>query len=223
MLHFGTSSRASLYGSAMNQAPLDPDTLLTTTRAVRLRLDFDRPVEPDLIDECLQIALQAPTASNSQPWHFVVVTDPALREAIAVHYRRSFADYIRPAAADDAAGARLVKSATYLADRFAEVPVYVIPVLRGRPEQQGLTSQASQYGSILQATWSFQLAARARGLGTCFTTLHLAYEEEVAALLGIPHGRYAQVGLVTAGHTLGDSFRPAARRPLDAIVHRNGW
>jgi nitroreductase len=207
----------------MDHAPLDPDTLLTTTRAVRLRLDFERPVEESLIDECLEIALQAPTASNSQPWHFVVVTGPALRAAIAVHYQRSFADYIRPAAADDDAGARLVRSATHLADRFADVPAYVIPVLRGRPDTQGLASQAAQYGSILQASWSFQLAARARGLGTCFTTLHLRYEQEVAAILGIPHERYAQVGLITVGHTIGDAFRPATRRPLAKVVHRNGW
>ena len=106
---------------------LTPDELLTTTRSVRKRLDFDRPVDPALIDECLEIALQAPTASNRQSWHFVVVTDPALKQGIAEHYRRSFAAYIRPAAADDEARARVVSSSSYLAERFGEVPVHVRP------------------------------------------------------------------------------------------------
>jgi nitroreductase len=202
---------------------LTPDELLTTTRSVRKRLDFDRPVDPALIDECLGIALQAPTASNRQSWHFVVVTDPALKQGIAEHYQRSFAAYIRPAAPDDAARGRMVDSSSYLAERFGEVPVHVIFCLRGRLEGQPHDTQASLFGSVVQAAWSFQLAARARGLGTCYTTLHLAYEREVAGLLGIPYDRYCQVALVTVGHTIGDDFKPAARRALADVVHRERW
>jgi nitroreductase len=202
---------------------LTPDELLTTTRSVRKRLDFDRPVDPTLIDECLEIALQAPTASNRQSWHFVVVTDPELKEGIAEHYRKSFAAYIRPAAPDEHDRARMFSSSSYLAERFGEVPAHVIFCLRGRLEGQPHGTQASLFGSVVQAAWSFQLAARARGLGTCYTTLHLAYEREVAELLGIPYDDYCQVALVTVGHTIGDEFKPAPRRSLDEVVHRNGW
>ena len=202
---------------------LTPDELLTTTRAVRKRLDFDRPLDPALLDECLEIALQAPTGSNLQPWHFVVVTDPALKQPIGDYYRTSFAAYLRPAAPGDEARARMVSSSSYLAARFHEVPAYVIFCLRGRVETASHDTQASMYGSIVQAAWSFQLAARARGLGTCYTTLHLPYEREIAELLGIPFDDYAQVALVTVGHTIGDDFKPAVRKPLDDIVHRERW
>jgi nitroreductase len=202
---------------------LTPDELLTTTRSVRKRLDFDRPVDPKLLDECLEIALQAPTASNRQSWHFVVVTDPELKNPIADYYRQSFAAYIRPAAEGDDARARMVSSSSYLAERFHEVPAYVIFCLRGRVETADHETQASMYGSIVQAAWSFQLAARARGLGTCYTTLHLPHEREIAELLQIPFDRYAQVALVTVGHSIGTDFKPAARKPLDEVVHRERW
>ena len=203
--------------------PLSTDELLTTTRAVRKRLDFDRPLGDDVLRECLELALQAPTASNSQPWHFVVVRDAERKEAIADHYRASFAAYSARTAGAEGRTDRIAESASYLAERFGEVPAFVIPVLRGRPETLDISGQASMYGSILQATWSFQLAARSRGLGTCFTTLHLPYEREVAEILGIPFERYAQVGLVTVGYTVGTDFKPAARRDLDKVVHWDAW
>jgi nitroreductase len=202
---------------------LTPDELLTTTRSVRKRLDFDRPVDPALLDECLEIALQAPSASNRQSWHFVVVTDPELKRPIGDYYRKSFADYIRPAPENDTERAKMVSSSSYLAERFHEVPAYVIFCLRGRVETASHDTQASMYGSIVQAAWSFQLAARARGLGTCFTTLHLPYEREIADLLGIPFEKFAQVALVTVGHTIGDDFKPAPRKPFDEVVHRERW
>jgi nitroreductase len=202
---------------------LTPDELLTTTRAVRKRLDFDRPLDPALLDECLEIALQSPTASNRQSWQFVVVTDPELKRPIGDYYRRSYADYIRPAPADDTQRAKMVSSSSYLAERFHEVPAHVIFCLRGRVETASHDTQASMYGSIVQAAWSFQLAARARGLGTCYTTLHLPYEREIAELLGIPFDDYAQIALVTVGHTIGDDFKPAPRKALDEVVHRERW
>ena len=202
---------------------LSPDELLTTTRAVRRRLDFARPVERALIEECLEIALQAPSGSNSQPWHFVVVTDAERKEAIAGHYRTSFAAYATRSAGAPGRTTRIAESAAYLAERFGEVPVHVIACVRGRPDELDATGRASLYGSVLQACWSFQLAARARDLGTCFTTLHIAYEREVAAILGIPYDGYAQVGLITVGHTTGGGFRAAERRPLERIVHWDAW
>jgi nitroreductase len=206
--------------------PLDPDQLLTTTRAVRRRLDFDRPLQRELIVECLEIALQAPSGGDGQPWHWVVVTEPALKAGIAEYYRRSWDVYAgnRAAKADASAPVdRIAASAAYLAERFHEVPAMVLVCMRGRAEDLEGGSQASRYGSVIQAGWSFQLAARARSLGTCWTTLHLQYEREVAALLGIPYERYQQVGLVTVGYTLGDEFKPAPRRPLDRVVHWERW
>jgi nitroreductase len=202
---------------------ISPDELLTTTRAVRKRLDFTRPVDQALVAECLEIALQAPSASNSQPWHFVVVTDGVRKEAIAGHYRASWGAYAARSSGAEGRTSRIADSAAYLAERFGEVPVHVVACVRGRPEELDATGRASLYGSALQACWSFQLAARARSLGTCFTTLHLAFEREVAAILEIPYDRYAQIGLITLGHTTGGGFRPAERRPLDRVVHWNSW
>jgi nitroreductase len=218
--------------------PLDPDRLLTTTRAVRKRLDLARPVDLALVKECLEIALQAPTGSNAQGWHFVVVTDPAKRRGLAELYREAWAVYEKmPFAAhhvhaDDpsmtAVQARVVESARYLAENLERVPVHVIPCVAGRfeavPAPMAVLAQASAYGSILPATWSFMLAARARGLGTSWTTLHLWHEAEAAALLGIPHDAVTQCALVPVAHVTGrPEFRAGPRKPLDGVLHVNGW
>ena len=207
---------------------LEPDQLLTTTRAVRKRLDFDRPVPRELVEECLEIAIQAPSGSNGQPWRWLVVTDPDLKAGIASYYRQSWTAYNREFAergAEDAAARAtpIVASASYLAERFHEVPVMIIACLRGRADGLDAVGQASRYGSVIQAGWSLQLAARARSLGTCWTTLHLAYEREVAELLGLPYDDYQQVGLITLGYSLGTDFKPAARRPLDRVVRWERW
>jgi nitroreductase len=218
--------------------PLDPDALLTTTRAVRKRLDFERPVDPALVRECLEVALQAPTGSNAQGWHFVVVTDPEKRRGLAELYRKAWAVYeTLPFAAhnvhkDDpsmeAVQGRVVASAEYLARNLERVPVHVIPCVAGRfeaaPPPMAVLAQASAYGSILPATWSFMLAARARGLGTSWTTLHLWHEEEAAKLLGIPHAEVTQCALIPVAHVLGGTdFKPGPRKPLDGVLHQNGW
>jgi nitroreductase len=204
---------------------LTPEQLLTTTRAVRRRLDLDRPVDEGTITRCLEIAIQAPTSTNMQHWHFVVVTDEAVRAGIAEWYRRAWSDYAStpydqdPAEPEGGAGA----SSRHLARVIDRVPVLLIPCVEGRPEGQPPGELAALYGSVLQASWSFQLAARLHGLGTVFTTYHLDYEREVAELLGIPADRITQVGLIPVAHAVGDEFRPARRRPLDEVVHRNRW
>jgi nitroreductase len=218
--------------------PLSPDELLTTTRAVRRRLDLERPVDPALVRECVEIALQAPSGSNAQGWHFVVVTDPAKRRGLAELYRKAWAVYrTMPFAAhhvhaDDPAlagvQARVVASGQHLADHLERVPVHVIPCVAGRfeavPPPMSVLAQASAYGSILPATWSFMLAARARGLGTAWTTLHLWHEAEAAALLGIPHEAVTQCALIPLAHvTGGTSFRPGPRKPLSGVLHVDGW
>jgi nitroreductase len=207
------------------------DHLLTTTRSVRRRLDFGRPVDPAVIVRCIEIALQAPTGSNAQGWAFVVVTDPAERKAIADLYRaawdRYLADGIQRAGSgtsDARRGAtpRIVESATYLAEHMHEAPAMVIACIEGRVENAGIETQAAAYGSILPAAWSFMLALRARGLGTAWTTLHLMYEQDVARLLGIP-AHVTQAVLFPVAHYTGTDFRPAKRLPAAELVHWDAW
>jgi nitroreductase len=211
--------------------PLDPDELLTTTRSVRKRLDLDRPVPMDLVRECIEVALQAPTGSNQQGWHWLVVTDPDLRGQIGEFYGRSFATYREsPSRAEraatgtagkQAASARVATSADWLAERMGEVPVHVIACITAAPELPA-DNQAGLWGSLLPAAWSYQLAARARGLGSAWTTLHLVYEQEIAELLGIPDNVRQGVLLPTAYFT-GETFKPAHREPLDTVLHLDRW
>ncbi len=213
---------------------LGVDEVLTTTRAVRRRLDLTRRVDPALINECLSLALQAPTGGNDQGWHFVVVTDEAKRAAIAEEFRAAAIEYSqrprpprprRHVFTDDekAARKRVMASSGYLFEHLHEVPVLIIPCVEGRIEDAPLADQATAFGSILPAVWSFMLAARSRGLGTSLTTAHLEREAEVAAIVGIPHDEVTQVALVPVAHTVGDDFKPGPRRSLDTVVHWNDW
>jgi nitroreductase len=197
---------------------MTPRELLTTTRSVRRRLDLSRPVDVELVKECLRVALQAPNGANSQRWRWLVVTEPALRERIGEVYRRAFEARYPAGAARSA----VLTSARYLAEHLARVPVLVIGCLQlDRPGlPQG--NQAGVWGSLLPAVWSYMLAARAHGLGTAWTTVHLDAEDEVARLLGLPD-TVRQGALIPTAHTIGDTFRPAPRRDLDAVLHLNGW
>lgn len=219
-------------GSTGTLLDLNPDDLLSTTRSVRLRLDLTRPVEHSLIEECLDIAQQAPTGGNQQGWSFVVVTDAETRRALGTLYKQGWDAYLQDIAARAATETpampsrsvlRVYRSAQYLADHMGEVPVLVLPCIAGRTEGAAATEQASQWGSILPAVWSFMLAARARGLGTCWTTLHLRHEREAAELLGIPYDRVMQAALIPVAHTIGEEFRPGPRKPLDSMVHWDQW
>jgi nitroreductase len=212
---------------------LGTDDVLTTTRAVRRRLDLTRAVEPALLRECLTIALQAPTGGNNQDWHFVVVTDVAKRAEIAEEFKTGALEYTqmekpekpsrRFTDGEKAARKRVVASAGYLFEHLHEVPCMVIACVEGRFDGMPLVVQATAFGSILPAVWSFMLAARARGLGTSWTTVHLAREAQVAELLGIPYDTVTQVALIPVAHTVGTDFKPAARRPLDAVAHWDRW
>jgi len=199
---------------------LDPDQLLTTTRAVRRRLDLRRPVDRRLIEECIGIGLQAPNASNLQEWGFVVVTDPERRLELAKLYRRAAAGYYDD---PDPARNRRLSSGRHLIEHLHEVPAHVIPCIPGRTDAADIYEQASQWGSIIPAAWSFMLAARARGLGTAWTTWHLMYEREAAALLGIPYDDVMQVALIPVAHVLGTDFKPARRRSVQDVVRWNEW
>jgi nitroreductase len=212
---------------------LNPDELLSTTRSVRRRLDLTRQVDPALIEQCLDLAQQAPSGGNQQGWSFVIVTDPDKRRALGALYKQGWDAYRQtfqsraasqvPAATPSRDGLRAYRSAQYLADHMGEVPVLVIPTIAGRTEGASTDVQASQWGSILPAVWSFMLAARARGLGTCWTTLHLPHEREAAELLGIPYEDVMQAAMIPVAHTIGEEFRPGPRKALDTIVHWDRW
>jgi nitroreductase len=200
------------------------DELLTTTRAVRRRLDLDRPVPRELVLECVSIAQQAPTGGNSQGWGFVVVTDEGKRAALAELYRRTGDDYLRKSRDRAKSGqtSRVYDSAVYLAEVLHRVPVHVIPVIQGRVDGHPNGIAAGLYGSIIPAAWSFMLAARARGLGSAWTTLHLFHEQDAAELLGIPSD-HTQVALIPLAYYTGDTFSPAERPGPDSITHWDRW
>ena len=209
------------------------DHLLTTTRSVRKRLDLKRPVPADVIERCLEIAFQAPTGSNSQGWHFLVITDQAKRAEIARLYRQGFETYgqlnanspppqLREGDPRLQQTLRIVGSATYLTEHLHEVPVHIVACIEGRVENAGVIAQASIYGSILPAVWSLMLALRARSIGSAWTTIHLFHEKEVAQLLGIPD-HLTQVALLPVAYFSGEDFKPAKRLPARDFIHWNGW
>jgi nitroreductase len=204
------------------------DELLATTRAVRKRLDFDRPVPRAVIEECLELAIQAPTASNSQTWRWMVVDDLDKKKAIADLYRQTSNQYLSRSAErakerGEAQTIRVYDSAEFLAQNLERAPVFVIPCVQGRPpEGSPVLNIVSAMGSIFPAVWSFQLALRARGLGSALTTLHLVHEKEAAAILGIPEN-VMQVALLPVGYTTGTDFKRAERPPVSTITHWNLW
>ena len=209
----------------MTSLELTPDELLSTTRAVRRRLDLTRPVEREVLEECLRLAQQAPTASYRQDWHFVVVTDAEQRRGLGELWRSVAVQYLggRSSASADGSAARLLRSVEHLIEHIHDVPVHVIPCVEGRTDGKPAPAQASKWGSIVPATWSFMLACRSRGLGTAWTTFHLQHEREAAELLGIPYDEVMQAALVPVAYTLGTDFRPGRRAPLESMVHWDGW
>jgi len=210
---------------------LTADQLLSTTRSVRKRLDLERPVETEIVLECLDLALQAPTGSNRQGWHWMFITDADKKKALADLYKTNFLAYrdsgARPTYEDSDTRAQrqsaVTDSANYLADHFHEVPILMIPLLEGRLDNLPAFAAASTWGSLLPAVWSFMLALRSRGLGSAWTTLHLPSERVAAEILGIPFDQYTQGGLFPIAYTIGTDFKPAARIPTDQIVHWNSW
>jgi nitroreductase len=200
---------------------LTPDELLSTTRAVRKRLDFTRPVEREVVLECVELAVQAPSASNNQGWHWMLVDDAQKRAEVAEIYRRCGERVLSAyRESTDAQRSRVMASAAYLNEHIAEAPLIVIPLHGGRPQGE---NQAGYWGSILPAAWSFCLAARSRGLGTAWTTWHLMEERAMAEVLGLPFDDITQAGLFPVAYTIGTDFKPAARKDLTGLVHWNQW
>jgi nitroreductase len=207
----------------------ETDKLLTTTRAVRRRLDFKKPVPREVILECLDISQQAPTGSNRQGWRWIIVTSSEKREALADIYRRSAGEYLvksqdEAAANGDNQTERVYSSAQYLAENLEKVPVHVIPLIKvdHMAKNPPVTAWAGLMGSIMPAVWSFQLALRARGLGSTLTTLHLHNANEAQDLLCIPR-EFMQVGLLPVAYTIGNDFKLAKRPPIENIVSWDQW
>jgi len=210
-------------------APFDlaqTDELLSTTRAVRRRLDLERPVGRDVILDCIRLSQQAPTASNTQKWRWLVVMDEAQRRAVAEVYARGAAFVAQARAAIDEGDAqthRVYDSAEWLFDHLHEVPALVLPCLEGRiPEGAPHAMAASMYASIYPAMWSFQLALRSRGLGSALTTIHLFFEQDVAKILEIPDD-VMQMALLPVAYTKGTDFEHAARPGPETITHWDRW
>jgi len=201
------------------------DKLLTTTRSVRRRLDLTRPVEPEIIERCLEIAVQAPTGGNVCRYHFMVVTDAAKKKAIGEWYRQSFAIAYpeRVLAERRRTHARDVASWVYLVDHLHQVPVLIIPCLDGRLEEDlGPQRLAAFYGNILPAAWSLMLALRARGLGSAWTTLALRHEKDIARLMQIPRD-ITPAALLPVAYFIGEDFHPAQRVPARERTYWNTW
>ena len=211
---------------------LTADEVLATTRSVRKRLDFDKPVERAVVEECLELALQAPTGSNSQGWHWIFVEDAAKKKALADIYRKNWEVYAsmpgREYAAGDTRGERMDKvrdSAGYLAENFERAPILMIPAIDGRLDNLPSFMTASAWGSLLPAVWSFMLALRERAMGSAWTTIHLIGdgEKEAADILGIPYDKVSQGGLFPIAYTIGTDFKPAKREPLSKVTHWDSW
>jgi nitroreductase len=211
---------------------LSPDELLSTTRTVRKRLDFSRPVPRALIEECIDIAVQAPTGGFKQNWHWVVVGDEQTKNAIAAIYRQSWEQTTQGGDlpsydSDDVRTkrmAKIVESGQYLADNIGRSPWLVLPCGTGRVlDQPNLPEQSRFWASVLPAMWSFMLAARARGLGCAWTTEHLKREEDVAQILGIPYPQVTQCGMLPVAYTKGTEFRRAQRIPGEELTHWDRW
>jgi nitroreductase len=211
---------------------LSPDQLLTTTRTVRRRLDFDRPVDATLIEECIEVALQAPSGSLKQNWHWVVVGDPAIKKRIGDVYHDSWIENLANGRMPhydvgdprERRLSRVMESASYLADNLGRAPWLVIPCGTGRTlDNPNLLQQSRFWGSMLPAMWSFMLAARARGLGCAWTTEHLKREEEIAELLGIPYPEVTQCALFPVAYSIGTEFKRADRISGAELTHWDRW
>jgi nitroreductase len=221
----GTSREHELDGSSAPAAATD--ALLTTTRTVRRRLDFDRPVERSVVEECARLAFQAPTGGNSQGWGWVFVDDVLTKERMAEIYRAGFVDHGNRDKADESpaypSNPRMTLSVRYLADNLERAPVLLVPTIDRRYGRVTTFQQASRWGSILPAVWSFMLALRSRGLGSAWTTIHLYREADMAELLGIPFPENTQAGLFPIAYTTGGSFHPADRELSEKRIFWNRW
>jgi nitroreductase len=201
------------------------DRLLTTTKQVRQRLDLSRPVPTAELLECIELAGHAPMGGNLERNRWMIIDDAEKKAAIAEYFAavgRPYLEFNREHRDDDRSQ-RVLDSAMFLVEHLAEVPALVLSMRLDRPPLEASQGQlAAYYGSVVPGVWSFQLAARARGIGSAWTTFHLEHEAAVAELLGIPE-TVTQVCLLAVGYYTGDTFTPAPRRSAADVTYRNTW
>ena len=201
------------------------DRLLKTTKQVRKRLDLTRAVPYEELLECIDVASHAPMGGNLERNRWMIIDDPETKAKISEYFGAVGRPYLATnssAPADDRTG-KVIDSATFLVDHLHEVPALVLAMRLDRvPEGSSTGAYAGYWGSVLPGVWSFQLAARSRGIGSAWTTFHLEHEAEVAELLGIP-ASVTQVCLLAVGYYTGDSFSPAPRRPASEVTYLNRW
>jgi nitroreductase len=211
---------------------LSVDEVLTTTRSVRLRLDYDRAVDRSIVEECINLARFAPSGGNSQAWHFIIIEDDAKKKFIADKYLTNFAKYTDKISVFDEESPDAVQrmdrnkaSAWHLAENMHRIPIMVLGCIEGRLDKLPSAAQAGMWGSIVPTLWSFNLALRERALGTCWTTIHLMSrgEKMVADLLDIPYDDVTQVALFPIAYTKGTDFQPAERKPITDFTHYDRW
>lgn len=207
---------------------LSVDEVLTTTRAVRKRLDTSRPVPRALLEECLEIAMQAPNGSNRNTWRWLIVDDRETIRRLADEYKAAMGllssgamPTMNPLDSGIPGEDKILESAYALVEKLPDMPAILIPLMPGRPDGKDVVAQASMWGSIVQAVWSFMLALRERGLGSIWATVTTRREKEIAELLGIPHDRYTQVGMFPIAYTIGTDFRRAWRKPVADVLDWN--
>jgi nitroreductase len=201
------------------------DLLLKTTKQVRKRLDLTRPVPHEELLECIDIAGHAPMGGNLERNRWMIIDDPETKAKISEYFGAVGRPYLAQSAEArlDDRGSRVIDSAMFLVDHLHEVPALVLAMRLDRvPEGSPSGTYAGYFGSVLPGVWSFQLAARSRGIGSAWTTFHLEYEAEVAELLGIPP-TVTQACLLAVGYYTGESFSPAPRRPAAEVTYLNRW
>jgi len=209
---------------------LSVDEVLTTTRAVRKRLDVTKPVPREVLEECLELALQAPNGSNRNTWRWIIVDDPKLVAKLAHEYKAAMGllnsgamPTPNPLGSGIPREDKILDSAYALAEKLDKMPAILIPLMPGRPDGKSVVEQASMWGSIVQAVWSFMLALRERGLGSIWATVSTRREKEIAELLGIPYEEYTQVGFFPVAYTIGTDFKKAWRKPVSEVLSYNGF
>jgi nitroreductase len=203
---------------------LSVDEVLTTTRAVRKRLDLSKPVPRAVIEGCLELALQAPNGSNQNVWRWVVVDDRRKVAQIGGEYKAIIEEYSKGLTTRNVGvpgEEKVIESAMSLVGNIDKVPAMLIPLMPGRTDGKTVAEQAAMWGSIIQAVWSFFLALRERGLGSVWTTVALRREKEIAEILGIPFDKYTQVGLFPIAYTIGTDFKKAWRKPVSEVLSYN--
>ncbi|MDH3640743.1 MAG: nitroreductase family protein [Gammaproteobacteria bacterium] len=192
------------------------DHVLSTARSVRRKLDFSRPVEPEVLFECINVSTQAPTGIGGESWRFVVVTEAEKKQRLAEVYRTVITDMERERG--------LVIKATQraLMDRLHEIPAMIFVCTIGVPPGPEIPAQVGFYGSVLPSAWSLMLALRARNLGSTWTSLLASRQEEVGAILEVPDGVILTV-MLPVGYMKGAKLKKADRMDARQVTFWNQW